>query len=74
MKGLEPKIELINTEGKADGLADWTTGTIQINEYTSNAKKIVDSFPMDAKIIFGPDKNLGGYINAVTGRNMILWN
>ena len=41
---------------------------------STNAKKIVDSFPMDAKIIFGPDKNLGGYINAVTGRNMILWN
>ena len=42
MKGLEPKIKLINTEGKADGLADWTTGTIQINEYTSNAKKLVE--------------------------------
>ena len=41
---------------------------------STNAKKIVDSFPMDAKIIFGPDKNLCGYINAVTGRNMILWN
>jgi quinolinate synthase len=41
---------------------------------STNAKKIVDSFPQDAKIIFGPDKNLGGYINAVTGRNMILWN
>ena len=41
---------------------------------STNAKKIVDSFPMDAKIIFGPDKNLGGYINAVTSRNMILWN
>ena len=41
---------------------------------STNAKKIVDSFPVDAKIIFGPDKNLGGYINAVTGRNMILWN
>ena len=41
---------------------------------STNAKKIVDSFPMDAKIIFGPDKNLGGYINAVTGRNMLLWN
>ena len=41
---------------------------------STNAKKIVDSFPMDAKIIFGPDKNLGGYINSVTGRNMLLWN
>lgn len=40
---------------------------------SSNAKQIVDSFPQDEKIIFGPDRNLGGYINAVTGRNMILW-
>ena len=40
----------------------------------SNAKKIVDQLPKDAKIIFGPDHNLGSYINSVTGRNMILWN
>ena len=31
------------------------------------------SFPKDTKIIFGPDKNLGGYINSITGRNMLLW-
>ena len=31
------------------------------------------SFPKDTKIIFGPDKNLGGYINRITGRNMLLW-
>ena len=49
-----------------------TTAAVVVT--STNAKKIVDSFPMDAKIIFGPDKNLGGYINAVTGRNMILWN
>lgn len=41
---------------------------------SSNARKIVDQFPSDAKLIFGPDRNLGGYINAVTGRNMLLWN
>jgi quinolinate synthase len=41
---------------------------------SSNAVKIVESFPKDEKIIFAPDKNLGGYINALTGRNMILWN
>src|SRR6476659_5744753 len=41
---------------------------------SSNAKIIVDSFPMDQKIIFAPDKNLGAYINKVTGRNMLLWN
>lgn len=40
---------------------------------SSNAMKIVESFPMDQKLIFAPDKNLGGYINAKTGRNMVLW-
>jgi quinolinate synthase len=41
---------------------------------SSNAKIIVDSFPKDQKIIFAPDKNLGAYINKVTGRDMLLWN
>lgn len=41
---------------------------------SSNAKVIVDSFPQDQKIIFAPDKNLGAYINKVTGRDMLLWN
>jgi quinolinate synthase len=41
---------------------------------SSNAKDIVDSLPIDQKIIFAPDKNLGAYINKVTGRNMTLWN
>jgi quinolinate synthase len=41
---------------------------------SSNAVKIVESFPKDQKIIFAPDKNLGGYINSITGRNMVLWN
>jgi len=41
---------------------------------SSNAVKIVNSFPEDEKLIFGPDKNLGNYINSVTGRNMVLWN
>ena len=40
---------------------------------SSNAVKIVESFPKDQKIIFAPDKNLGGYINSITGRNMVLW-
>jgi quinolinate synthase len=40
---------------------------------SSNAVKIVNSFPKDAKLIFGPDKNLGNYINSLTGRNMVLW-
>lgn len=41
---------------------------------SSNAQKIVESLPADQKIIFAPDKNLGAYINKVTGRNMVLWN
>lgn len=41
---------------------------------SGNAKKVVDSFPKDAKLIFGPDYNLGSYINSVTGRDMLLWN
>lgn len=41
---------------------------------SGNAEKLVRSLPEDQKIIFAPDKNLGGYINAVTGRNMLLWN
>lgn len=41
---------------------------------STNAKQIVESFSADEKIIFGPDKNLGNYINSITGRNMLLWN
>ena len=41
---------------------------------SSNARVIVESFPKDQPIIFAPDKNLGAYINKVTGRNMLLWN
>ena len=40
---------------------------------SSNAKQIVESFPPEEKIIFGPDHNLGNYINSITGRNMLLW-
>jgi quinolinate synthase len=41
---------------------------------SSNAKQIVESLPIDQKIIFAPDRNLGAYINKVTSRNMVLWN
>lgn len=41
---------------------------------SGNAVRIVESFPKDAKLIFGPDRNLGGYINDLTGRRMVLWN
>jgi quinolinate synthase len=40
---------------------------------SSNAVQIVESLPVDQKIIFAPDKNLGAYINKITGRNMLLW-
>lgn len=40
---------------------------------SSNARQIVESLPADTPIIFGPDQNLGNYINSLTGRNMILW-
>jgi quinolinate synthase len=40
---------------------------------SANAKLIVESFPKDQKLIFAPDKNLGNYINSITGRNMVLW-
>ena len=41
---------------------------------SGNARKIVEKLPADEKIIFGPDRNLGGYLNSVTGREMLLWN
>jgi len=41
---------------------------------SSNARIIVESFPEDQPLIFAPDKNLGAYINKITGRNMLLWN
>lgn len=40
---------------------------------SGNAIQIVESFSKDQKIIFAPDKNLGGYINNITGRDMVLW-
>lgn len=41
---------------------------------SSNARQIVESFPKDQPLIFGPDRNLGAYINSITGRQMLLWN
>lgn len=41
---------------------------------SGNARKIIEQLPQDEKIIFGPDRNLGEYINSVTGRSMLLWN
>jgi len=41
---------------------------------SSNAGKIIESIPAKQKIIFAPDKHLGGYLNKITGRDMVLWN
>ena len=60
-------ISYVNTSAAVKALTD-------IVVTSSNAKKIVDQLPLDEKIIFGPDRNLGNYINSVTGRNMVLWN
>ena len=60
-------VSYVNTSAEVKALTD-------IVVTSSNAKKIVDQLPKDAKIIFGPDHNLGSYINSVTGRQMILWN
>ena len=59
-------ITYVNTTAAVKALTD-------IVVTSSNAKEIVDSLPANEKIIFGPDKNLGDYINKVTGRNMLLW-
>ncbi len=59
-------ISYVNTTADIKALTD-------IVVTSSNAKEIVESLPVDEKIIFGPDKNLGNYINSITGRNMILW-
>jgi len=40
---------------------------------SANARQIVESFPPEQALIFAPDKNLGAYINSITGRQMVLW-
>ncbi len=59
-------ITYVNTSAEIKALSD-------IVVTSTNAKAIVDSFDKDEKLIFGPDRNLGNYINSVTGRNMTLW-
>ncbi len=60
-------VSYVNTTAAVKALTD-------VVVTSGNAKKVIDSFPQDAKIIFGPDYNLGSYINSVTGREMLLWN
>lgn len=59
-------ISYVNTSVEVKALSD-------VLVTSGNARKIVESFPADAKLIFGPDRNLGSYINSVTGRDMLLW-
>lgn len=60
-------VSYVNTTAAVKALTD-------VVVTSGNAKKIIDTFPKDAKIIFGPDQNLGSYINSITGRDMLLWN
>ena len=60
-------ISYVNTSAAVKALTD-------VVVTSSNALQILDSYPKDAKLIFGPDRNLGAYINSVTGRSMKIWN
>ena len=60
-------ISYVNTTAAVKALTD-------VVVTSGNAKRVVDQLPQDAKLIFGPDYNLGSYINEVTGRKMLLWN
>ncbi len=60
-------VSYVNTTAAVKALTD-------VVVTSGNAKKVVDQLPRDAKLIFGPDYNLGNYINGVTGRQMLLWN
>ena len=56
----------VNTTAEIKALSD-------IVVTSTNARKIVESLPADEKIIFGPDRNLGNYLNSISGRDMVLW-
>lgn len=60
-------LSYVNTSAAVKALTD-------IVVTSSNALKIVEQLPEEQKILFGPDRNLGNYINSVTGRHMELWN
>lgn len=60
-------ISYVNTTAATKALTD-------VVVTSSNARQIVESLPEDTPIIFGPDQNLGNYINGLTGRKMVLWN
>ena len=60
-------VSYVNTTAAVKALSD-------VVVTSSNAHNVVESYPKDEKLIFGPDKNLGAYINSITGRQMLLWN
>lgn len=60
-------ISYVNTTAATKALTD-------VVVTSGNARQIVESLPEDTPIIFGPDQNLGNYINGLTGRKMVLWN
>lgn len=60
-------VSYVNTSAAVKALTD-------IVVTSGNAMKVINSLPTDEKIIFGPDRNLGNYINSETGREMVLWN
>lgn len=60
-------VQYVNTTAATKALTD-------VVVTSGNARKVIDQLPEDAKILFGPDYNLGSYINSVTGREMVLWN
>lgn len=60
-------VSYVNTSAAVKALTD-------VVVTSSNALKIVEQLPEDKPILFGPDQNLGGYINSMTGRKMDLWN
>lgn len=59
-------ISYVNTTAAVKALTD-------VVVTSGNAREIVESMPAEEKIIFGPDRNLGDYINRLTGRQMVLW-
>ena len=59
-------VSYVNTTAEVKALSD-------VVVTSSNAEKVVECFPKDEKLIFGPDRNLGAYINEQTGREMLVW-
>ncbi|NLI25168.1 MAG: quinolinate synthase NadA [Bacteroidales bacterium] len=59
-------VSYVNTSAEIKAMTDITCTS-------SNALQIIESIPKDRKIIFAPDKNLGNFLNSITGRNMVLW-